>query len=250
MFIKSCRRAVVTLALVEFVFGQRIAHAASTDEYANIRNVAVGSVIGDAYRLFNKGFTVFGNSAEEVPIGDWGVDAWVADQITKALSPRFVVKAVAPDAAAVDKCSNDWDDCSALPHRDDVDAYVIAVKRTINDVSGSPDLRGLGQMHSGGPFGLHYEEMHAAYMIVVIDAKSGRLIDYGSAWLSAFTPFGADEPVAAGLPASAWPGTASQMTDDQKNFAKDTMMKLIAASLPRALENAKLTAPASVSPAQ
>ena len=75
-------------------------------------------------------------------------------------------------------------------------------------------------MHSGGPFGLHYEEIHAAYMIVMIDAKSGHLIDYGSAWLSAFTPFGADEPVLAGLPTSVSPGTAAQMTDAQKTLPK------------------------------
>lgn len=247
MFVKSV--GVVLLSLTAWHVENGVAYAAdSADEYENVHAVAVGSAIGDFYRLFNKGFTVFDNSVEVVPIADWGIDTWVTDELTKALAPRFTVKQITLDIPSLTGCNENWSHCAALPHRADVDAYVIAVKRTINDVSGLADLRGLGQMHSGGPFGMHYDEMHAAYMIVVIDAKDGHLIDYGDAWLSGFTAFGADQPVVGGLPASVWPESAAQMTDDQKAFAKSTMMKLIAASLPRALQNARLVAPSPDAP--
>jgi len=225
------------------------AAAADADEYANIHTVAVASGVGDAYVLYNKGLTIFDTTKEEVPIADWGIDQWLEDSLKQALSPRFVVKTASVDRALLARC-DDLDQClAALPRRQDLDAYVIAIKREIMGPGGSEYyLRGLGQLHSGGPFGLHFEEIYAAYEIVVVDARTGRYIDSGSARMPGGSLFSTNEPIVGDLPASVWPGTAAQMSADQKALAKETVTRLVRDSFQHGLENANLTGLAS--PAQ
>lgn len=214
--------------------------AAEEAEYTNIHTIAVASAIGHDYLLFHEGITIFDTSREKMDISDWGINAWMTDAITKALASRFTIKQVPLDQAALDKCDG-RDQCTdLLPHRDDVDAYVIAIKRSIPLANPKNDLWGIGQLHNPGPFGLHVDEIHTAYEIDVVDAKTGHVIDHGAAKLTAGSLLFADDPIVGKLPESAWPETAAQMTDDQKAFARKTVMDLLVKSLPYGLTNANL----------
>ena len=66
----------------------------------SVKTVGVVSAIGDQFTFAKAGLTGFDNSPRSVPIGSWGLDDLVVQQVTAALSGRFQVQQVTYTRAA------------------------------------------------------------------------------------------------------------------------------------------------------
>jgi hypothetical protein len=218
------------------------ASAANRDEYAGIHTVAVVSAIGDtlhftvAPRIFSLG------GSESLSIASWGIDPSVAAQITQAVGTRFSVKTIPVDASAVAKCDGREQCAGAMPHTDQVDAYIVAYKAVAPDpISGNGDIFGLGMYHHQGLLGMaDVHSVYAIFAVAVVNARTGEVIDYGTAKLPEAHFLGEHFNPIEAVPESTWPDNPPVLTADQQATVKQTLMRLISTTLPYALHSAHL----------
>jgi hypothetical protein len=227
------------LAIVLAVFASR---PAIGGEYAHIRTVAVVSAIGDSLSLQGVGFGRFGGTQELVPITDWGIDAWMKDKVSQQLSGRFIIKPVSVDAAAPARCDGFEQCANSLPRTDAVDAYVLVFKHWVPEpLGGNSNIRGIGIYHHPG-LGDSFTFVHAIYVVAVIEARTGEMIDHGTGRLPGGDFLGGHPDPVQDVPETLWPDGSTQLNAEQKNPVRNIVMKLLADSLPHALQNAGLIA--------
>jgi hypothetical protein len=217
------------------------ASAAGRDEYAGIHTVAVVSAIGDTLH-FTEAPRMFSGGTDALPISSWGIDPSVETQIAQAVGTRFTVKTISVDTSAVAKCDGREQCADALPRTDQVDAYVVAYNAAAADpIGGSGDIFGLGMYHHQGLLGMaDVHSVYAIFAVAVVNARTGEIIDYGTAKLPEAHFLGEHLNPIEAIPESAWPANPPNLAPDQQATVKQTLTRLIATTLPYALHSAHL----------
>lgn len=212
--------------------------AAGRDEYANIHSVAILSQLGDRLSLQGVGTTIFSNSFVQLPIADWNIDKMVQAQAADLLSPRFAVKPI--DASRLAPGQSPSDFVKTLPPPDDIDAYVLIEKDIHTGILGhtAATYEGLGLFRLGMIFGYDYQ-VFAAYIVTVVDAKTGKQIDYGHSALNDGGLMG-DVPPWEKSDAADWADTADALNDGQKQAIRTQLEQLLKDTLPHAFKRANL----------
>jgi hypothetical protein len=230
MQVRRCGWKAIVIALV---LARPV--AASGDEHATIRTVAVISAIGDSLSL--EGVGLLGQTEQSVSIAGWGIDSWITAEVSKRLSGRFTVLSVPINPTSVAQCDG-IDQCAGmLPHTDAVDAYVLVLKEWTpgND---RRDFRGIGIWHVP-TIGRSGSMVHVVYGIAVISARTGEVINHGRARSPDSGFFGPAAPM-EDIAESLWPENAAEMSAAQGEALRAVILDLIARSLPSALKGADL----------
>jgi hypothetical protein len=234
------------------------AFAASGDEYANIHTVGVISALGDSIDWTTVGLVVFQNQKATLPIADWKLDDDIVQRVSAALQPRFAVKKIATDVSALESLqvtdllisTPDLENfVRGLPASNGVDAYVIISKARLNDTVGgsNQNLWGLGVYRHPLMFGRGLFAVYADYRVIVIDARTGKQIDYG-------TSFAPDSSILRQryawhrMPRGDYAESPQTATAQQIADIKVELFKITEDSLGIALANANLLAPSSGPP--
>lgn len=146
---------------------------------------------------------------------------------------------------------------NGLPNSANVDAWIVIFPFSAQDpvIGTSTYMSGLG-LYRRPLISQAIVAAYALYEIDVIDAHTGKMIDYAHGNLGGSGLF-PKWPV-KGLDKSNWAATAAQMTDSQKDTLRDTLTNLVATSLPYALSRTHLLdalppsspAPSNVTPHQ
>jgi hypothetical protein len=212
----------------------------SAGEYTDIHAVAVVSAIGDSLEFTKVEFHLGPYHAPTFPI-DWGIDAWMQQQITAALSNHFVIKPVPVNRIALSQCDGFEQCADALPKTDGVDAYILIFKHWRGDpIGGTRDIRGIGLYHNPGVIGASSTFVYAIYVVAVIDAKTGRMIGHGTGRMGEAGFLGSyDDPIEK-VSEGLWADSPDQFSNEQQSSVKGTVLRLLEVSLPHALRNANL----------
>ncbi|HEX2594530.1 MAG TPA: hypothetical protein VHL34_23710 [Rhizomicrobium sp.] len=229
------------------LIGVLCATGAAANEYANIHVVGVISAIGDHISMTKTGITVLGNGGYKFPTSDWGIDAMVTRQIADALAPRFTVRKIEADVSEIREPDDRTEEMSgfirhALPPAGDIDAYVIVYKYRCLQACGATPFRlfGLGFSHHQPLLGLTNDKLYAFYRVAVVDARTLRTIDVGTAEFQ--TRWGPASPY-GDIASSAWEDEIENLTPEQQDAIKAAMMPMVQKSLSGALVNAHLVPP-------
>jgi hypothetical protein len=214
-----------------------IAYADNSTEYADIHVVGVISRIGDALTIKRVGSTVFTNSEQSLLISDWGIDRMITGLIVEALSPRFTVKPI--DATSLQSSADIKTFIQGLPPESVSDAYIVISKSQGQDLSSNQYLSGLGLYRHDLILGGHRYGIYAYYQVSVIDAKTGKIIDYGTSRLNDGGVFNSQPPFLM-TEAENWSDTPDAMTETQRQAIKMEMTQLIQTSVPHTLRTANL----------
>ena len=230
------------------VLGALIAPASASGGFANVKSVAVISAIGDCIRLQRIDATIFsaGEDAECAPID--GIDDTVVDQITKALAPRFAVKAVRYNRDAIAHMpfvlatgigeANIDAQLKAIANPG-VDAYVVVQKLRLSNVisDNSRWSDGLGMARESSLFGAT-NKMFALFTIRVIDAHTFKeLADHPvkepGSFLGLFPIMEVDEAL--------WARWAREVTAEKKAAIKAKLIPLVQECIADSLHKMQLT---------
>ena len=228
--------------------GALMAPAFAGSGFDNVKSVAVISAIGDCIRLQRIDATIFsaGEDAECAPID--GIDETVVDQITKALSPRFVVKAVRYNRDAIAHMpfvlelglgeANIDAQLKAIPNPG-VDAYVVVQKLRLSNIisDNSRWSDGLGMARESSMFGAT-NKMFALFTIRVIDAHTFKeLADHPvkkpGSFFGMFPIMEVDEAL--------WARWAREVTPEKKVAIKAKLMPLVQEGIADSLHKMQLT---------
>ncbi len=165
--------------------------------YPQVRNVAVVSAIGDTF-AFGFRTVLFEHHTTEVPATDTTLDGNVESMIAAALDKRFVVKNVPVDRASLGKLRVTVlspvlpigmlpSSLAGLSPRDDIDAYIVVLKRTSSDGLAQDQMSGVGIFKSK-PLGGESTGVFAHYEIAVIDAHTLKPLGHASGVMSPHWP--------------------------------------------------------------
>ena len=232
------RTLQLVIALWLSVLSCATANAADTDEYLNIHTIAVISRVGDTLNFKEVGGTVFSNSDASIQVPDWGIDGKVVSIATEVLSSRFTVI-----PAGLSGFSNDADLrplIRSLPPEKIADAYVVIGPSTREIPMTNQALSGLGVFRQGRIFGGHSDWIHADYVVSVIDGKTLKQIDHGTARMND-GGFWNSVPAIVPTDESNWTDTPDTLSEPQKQAIKLHVFQLLEKSLPHALASANLT---------
>jgi hypothetical protein len=233
-------RAALLGAFLLAAFDGPTAQADTVNEYNNIHTVAVISEIGDSLTIGRVGSTAFTNNQMSLPILEWGVDDTIRKLATEALSIRFTVKPL--DPAAIKTPLDIEHFIQSIPPESTADAYVVISDLGWKDPYTSSYLSGLGLYRHDPTFGFlggtHYA-IYAYYRVDVIDGRTGKKIDYGTARMNDRGP-AFNAPPFETTDGANWADTPDAITDAQKSAIKDQLLKLIATSMPFTLRSANL----------
>jgi hypothetical protein len=229
-----------SLLVVAFFFSAlscNLARAVDADEYSNIHSVAVISRVGDTFTFKEVGGTVFSNSEKTIQIPDWGIDDKIVSLATEVLSSRFTV--IPAELSGLSVTADLRPLIRNLPPEKIADAYVVISELTREIPMTNQSLSGLGVFRQGKIFGGHSDWLHADYVVSVIDGKTLKQIDYGSARMN---DGGVWNSVPAFVPTdeSNWADDPDTLTDLQRQAIKLQLTELIEKSLPHALASANL----------
>ncbi len=218
------------------------------------KTVGVISAVGDTLTLTKAGLTRLGNSERRVySIESWGIDDLIVGQVGSLLSRRFQVRPVTHKRATFAAMEqNNPVVMVNLLRKDKVedlvrteaaqqglDVYVVITKETSHYGNGGRYVGGIGIV-SHSALLKSYNELHALYVVRVIDGHTFSMLDKRSA-----APLDNTELVRLGGP--------SRMVDDtflptQAGAAgneklKESVTDLIERSLPATLESLHLLDP-------
>lgn len=200
-------------------------HAVARDRYAAIHSVGVISAIGDRLAITSTGMMAVGRDKKDMPIDDWGIDRWMVTTLSQALAARFEVKPVNVDRAAFFDCAAK---CAGLLKRDSgVDAFVLV--RKVEESAFKDATSGISLHFTRAMLGKYTLTTDSDFVIEVIDAKTGKVLDYGSP----------DQPVVI-FTANDWPNSWEELTQAQRETLKSTITDNIEKELPVALNSASL----------
>lgn len=134
------RKALLAAAFLATASWAIPASGAPDKSYANIHTIAVISALGNDVEMQTFGATRFGN-AEYTLHADWNVDAQIADEVTKALSPRFAIRDAGIDPRVfggikMGPTDDEWSQVKnrimALPRSSGIDAYVVVFPQFVD----------------------------------------------------------------------------------------------------------------------
>jgi hypothetical protein len=217
------------------------------------KTVGVISAVGDTLTITAAGLTGPRNGKQVYSIESWGIDDLIVSRTGALLSRRFQVQPVIYKRAAFaalerknpvvvvdllrkDKIK-DLVRTEAAPQ--DLDAYVVITKGTSVYGNGARSVEGVGIIHHSALLN-SYNQIHALYVVSVIDAHKFSVLDKWSA-----APLDNREIVRlrgpsrtvddAFLPAGIEPA--------KNDMLKAAVTDLIERSLPATLENVRLFDP-------
>jgi hypothetical protein len=155
-----------------------------------VKTVGIVSAVGDEITFAKGGLTGLDNRSQRFPIGSWGLDDLIVQQITAALSGRFQVQPVTYQReafAAVEKESvitpvnvirgdpfRKLVQTEVLPQG--LDAYIVITKAKSAFGGGGRKLEGIGFL-SYGTVLASYNQIHMLYEIRVFDGKTFDVIE-------------------------------------------------------------------------
>jgi hypothetical protein len=155
-----------------------------------VKTVGIVSAVGDEITFAKGGLTGLDNRSQRFPIGSWGLDDLIVQQITAALSGRFQVQPVTYPReafAAVEKESvitpvnvirgdpfRKLVQTEVLPQG--LDAYIVITKAKSAFGGGGRKLEGIGFL-SYGTVLASYNQIHMLYEIRVFDGKTFDVIE-------------------------------------------------------------------------
>jgi hypothetical protein len=154
------------------------------------KTIGIVSAIGDTLTVTKAGLTGFKDNDERFPIDAWGVDDLIISEASEILSRHFEVQPVTYQRAAFATLENDQPVAVVDMLRDDpakeliraraapqgLDAYVVITKSKSAYGSHGRKVTGIGIIHNAALFNA-YTQVHALYVIRVIDGHSFKVID-------------------------------------------------------------------------
>lgn len=220
------------------------------DRYANIHSVAIVSVLGDGILLEQKADVTLSDVAPSVVFDSkLELDNFVTKAVTDAVSSRFKVivasidpsmlKAFAIPSDVLAKISDRYVTGEAVP----VDAFIVIHPDTWNVQTPIGALSyaysGTSLMHIKGMFGGYDTILSVQYTVTVLDAKTGKVIDYGTANLASPNFLRNPKPFLF-CDGKLWPNDLANPSDTVANQLRTDVMAVMNRSLPIALESANL----------
>ena len=230
---KVAHRLAIAIALV--LAAGDDGHAAS-DEYANIRTVAVISALGNEVETNTLGFM---SGADHDLQTDWNLDNEVVAVATKLLVGRFTVKTIAVDSGAFANIESARDAerrIAALPKDNGIDAYIVVFADFSAQVG--DQRHAFVVSRDTGPSGIAIASTN--YYIGIYDPATAREIDYGSAQYPApGSIYGKGTPIAT-CPNAMWAEDPSQLPPDQQAQLRKIFSWLIDKEIGYGLASANL----------
>jgi hypothetical protein len=182
--------ALLLLALL----GACAAVDASAPKLAAIKTIGVISAMGGELTITKAGLTGLAGNAPSVPIESWGIDDLIVSRTNLLLSRRFDVHPVTYRRAAFAAVEEDSAVAAVNFLRDDpikklipaeaspqgLDAYVLITKSKSIYGSTGRTVAGVGVINSTAVFG-SYSQIHALYVIRLLDGHNFKLIAKGTA---------------------------------------------------------------------
>ena len=242
--------------LAWFLFCALCATAAQAEEaadpYAGIRTIAIVSAVGDGLTL-KQDRDLFGASAPDVVLATGAdIDGYITAQIARAVAGRFTVVDGAVEPALLDG--------GILPPQiaaklhtlaaggSGPDALIVVRPIAIEQRLDQPQYtmrfsyNGLSATRGTGLFGGHSILLSAQYEVLVIDARTGRHIAGAAARAPATGMFGRQPDPIEICDDAFWPIPLDRPSPDQLSQIRAELHAIIGASLPNALQGARLTA--------
>ncbi|HWF95101.1 MAG TPA: hypothetical protein VG291_09120 [Xanthobacteraceae bacterium] len=215
-----------------------------------IKTAGVISAVGDEFTLTKSGLTGFDNSARVFPIEAWGLDDLIVSRVGGLLSRRWQVQPVTYRRAAFAAVEPDTPVPVSSLLRDDpvkrlvrtevlpqgLDAYVVVTKEKSRYGNRAKTVAGVGMINHKAVFDSNHE-IHALYMIRIIDGHDFSVIDKRSA-----RPLGNTEMVRLEGPSRVVEDSLQPTTNDASpnDKAKAAVIDLIEQSLPPTLQDLRL----------
>lgn len=240
-------RSALTGALLALV-GTNASFAA--DRYANIHSVAIVSALGDGILLEQKADVTLSNLAPDIVFDSkLGLDSFVTKAVTDAVSARFKVVDAPIDPALLKNFNIPPDVLNQMTSQPTanaataVDAFIVIhpdtwnvqtpIRVLVNSYSGT------SLMHIKGMFGSYDTILSVQYTVTVLDAKTGKVIDYGTANLATPNFLRNPKPFLF-CDGKLWPDDPQHLDDVTASQLRTDVMAVMARSLPIALESANL----------
>jgi hypothetical protein len=154
-----------------------------------VKTVGIVSAVGEEITFARGGLTGLDNRSQSFPIGSWGLDDLIVQQVTEILSGRFQVQPVSYTrhafAAVKDSIVAPANVIRGDPFKklvqtevspQGLDAYIVITKAKSNFGGGSRKVEGIGFL-SYGTVLESYSQIHALYEIRVFDGKTFDVIE-------------------------------------------------------------------------
>jgi hypothetical protein len=151
--------------------------------------IGIISAVGDEITFAKGGLTGLDNRSQSFPIGSWGLDDLIVQQVTAALNGRFQVQPVSYQRAAFAAVKDSpvapvnlirSDPFKKLVQTDvspqGLDAYIVITKAKSNFGGGARKVEGIGFV-TYGTMMESYNQVHALYEIRVLDGKTFDVIE-------------------------------------------------------------------------
>jgi hypothetical protein len=216
-----------------------------------VKTVGIISAVGDEITFAKGGLTGLDNRSQRFPIGSWGLDDLIVQQVTAALNGRFQVQPVSYRRAAFAAIKDSpvapvnlirGDPFGKLVQTEvspqGLDAYIVITKAKSNFGGGARKVEGIGFI-TYGTMMESYNQVHALYEIRVFDGKSFDVIEKMAA--PPLDDFGAVRLAGPSrmIDESFAPGTGNPAENEQLHTA---IADLVARSLSSALSDMHLAA--------
>jgi hypothetical protein len=210
------------------------ASAETKVEYKDVHSICVVSQLEDTLALSRIGITIFGNGSKTIPIDDWKLNDDAARILANELGSKFTIAPVE---------ANGTMGCTSMHVAPDsgVDAYVVLAPAA--QVVLSKNLlhtTGIGLSSQSIPIGSDLDYIHAYTLVTVMDARTGKQIDYGTAGITRGVILGDSVPPQVRFDASEWPDPPNPPSPELLEKAHNTILGLLKQSVPYALQKAGL----------
>jgi hypothetical protein len=223
---------------------------AVTPKLQAIKTVGIVSAIGDEFAVTKAGLTGFENSNRTFSIEAWGLDDLIVQRAGALLGRRLQVQPVTYRRAAFAAVERAAPLPAANLLRDDpirdlvrtevspqgLDAYVVVTKATSRYGSGARTVAGVGMINHDALFD-SYHEIHALYVVRVIDGHDFSIIDKRSA-----APLSSSEIVRLEGPSRMVDGELqpAESGTPANDRLKAAIIDLLERSLPTTLQDLRL----------
>src|ERR1700733_2343765 len=154
-----------------------------------VKTVGIISAVGDEITFARGGLTGLDNRSQSFPIGAWGLDDLIVQQVTETLNGRFQVQPVSytrhafatvKDSVVTPANVIRGDPFKKLVQTEvspqGLDAYIVITKAKSNFGGGSRKVEGIGFLTYGTVLE-SYSQIHALYEIRVFDGKTFDVIE-------------------------------------------------------------------------
>src|ERR1700733_11629156 len=154
-----------------------------------VKTVGIISAVGDEITFARGGLTGLDHRSQSFPIGSWGLDDLIVQQVTETLNGRFQVQPVSytrhefaavKDSVVTPANVIRGDPFKKLVQTDvspqGLDAYIVITKAKSNFGGGGRKVEGIGFLTYGTAME-SYSQIHALYEIRVIDGKTFDVIE-------------------------------------------------------------------------